>query len=677
MRRKRNNRPTSRTFELIERRRHLRTIVMGFIFSVCLILLMYQIWYYQAVWGEEYAQLSARQGAIRQIGQVSRDVAPTLGLITDRNMQPIASSQQVFTVFLDVYALHNRHLRQSSQEDGINIRDDVLAQITAAFGTSYRELISHFATEFDSNNLVRNNRHLIIAHDVLPEIAVPLTADIPELHAREGSLRWHHDPFFAPQVLGFTWGDYTWGLELLYMDYLRGEHGRTIWVQGGEVEEIAVRNGFSLVTTFDSDIQRLAQRIVDETYRDITSNYVGIIVMNPHTGEIIAMAQAPNFSMAEPMNHLLFTDPTVSEYWDTMSGAERTNEVMRFWRNYHITRAGEPGSTFKPFVVSAAIEEGVLDANFVNHSMFYCEGHREILDQVVWCWNEWGHGHMSLRQALYMSCNLAMVDINNMLGRDTFYRYRGYFGFGMHTGVDLPGETDVSSPAVMYTRERLNPVEMATSSMGQGFNTTTMQMIAGYAALINGGNIMQPFFVQQIVDNHGNIIRETQPTVVRRAISPQTSDFIRRELEFGVTELRGTGRAIAVPGHRIGGKTGTGQQGVRADGINSVSHVAFIPVENPEFLVIMMVDTVHRDYGTAGVVVSPRLNTFFRELIALRNIQPSDGVMTPGDVLVHLGLPIMPDYSGRRLADIAPTILELLGLSKADEMTGKSLLVKP
>jgi len=648
--------------QLIVRRRHMRAILMGLFFTVCLGLLMYRIWYYQTVWGDEYSQLVARQGARHQIGLVSRDIAPSRGVIMDRNMQPIASSHQVFTVSLDPLALFYRDRRDSRTggDEPIDIMDDVLTAITFAFGVPRHQMDAWFDTDMDGN-LISRSRHRVLATEVLPEVAVPLAELFPEIHARETSLRWHHDPFFAPQVLGFQLGDSAesyWGLERQFNRQLTGEYGRTIWIQGGEVEEVSVRDGYTLITTFDGDIQRLAQRHVDQILIDVPSEFIGLIVMNPHTGEILAMAQAPSFSMADPLNPRYFTDRELAERWSDLAPYQQTTEIMRLWRNFHVTRSSEPGSTFKPFVIAAAIEEGLINWN----TTFLCEGVRIIHDQRVYCWDFTGHGWLNISEALYRSCNLVMVDINNQLRRASFYRYRGYFGFGGYTGIDLPGEFDVSSPHVMYPYHRLHQVEMATSSMGQGFNATSIQTITGYAALINGGNIMQPFFVSQIVDGNGNIVHEmpSEGVVVRRAISRDTSDQIRREMQLVVTETHATGRHLAIPGHAIGGKTGTAQQGERlgAYSVVSLTYVAFTPVENPEFLILMTFDHVveRGRHVTTGTFVSPRLRSFMEDLIRLRNLPPSEGDMAIGDWNIIMGAPTMPDFSGRSLREVVREI---------------------
>jgi len=254
-----------------------------------------------------------------------------------------------------------------------------------------------------------------------------------------------------------------------------------------------------------------------------------------------------------------------------------------------------------------------------------------------------------------------MTYIMDRLGRDTFYRYRGYFGYAEATGIDFPWEAAVSSPFVMYTLQRLGPVELGTSSMGQGFNNTTLQAVNSFAALINGGNVMQPRLVSHIVDSNNNVVHENPPTIVRRAISQETSDFMRTQMQYVVSEERGTGRTAAIPGHSIGGKTGTGQQGRPAEGEDfgdvALSYVAFMPVESPEFLVIMTISYPENKRLFAGSTVGPRVRDFFEGLILLRGIQPTEGDYMLSDWRTALmGAATVPDFSDQNIVDAVRTI---------------------
>lgn len=622
------------------RRRNL--IYLGVFFTMAFIALCGRIMYLQIRYGEEYSIYVARQHNRDRQASVSNTTQPIRGSIMDRHMQPLVSSIPVFEVFMDVRALH---------QGPPTAREAHIEAVMRELGILSRDIMPYFETNLDGDLIhTLGSARRVIATDVDPHTALYLRDNYQHIHAVEMSQRFFHDQFFAPQVLGFIrgdGGDSSWGLEAFYNTQLTGAPGRT-FLANGEIEEIPVRDGYTLITTFDSEIQHTVQRMVDQIYREMSADFVGGIVMQPFTGEIWAMAQAPTFSIADPMNPDLLTDLWLQENWDAMSEGQRTDELMRSWRNFHTTRSYEMGSVFKPMVIAAALEEGVLSENHV----FVCEGGKFVFqDEWIPCWEN--HGRLTLEQAIAVSCNHAMFDIVEMLGRDTFYRYRRYFGFGERTGIDVPGETAVSSPFVMYTLADLGPVQRATSSMGQGFNATTIQQIVAYAALVNGGNVLRPFFVSQIIDSHGNVVHQNLPTVERRAISPRTSDYMRRVMEQVITYGTGTGRFAAIPGHTLGGKTGTGQQGARADGIDSLTFIAYTPIENPEFVVLLVVDRIDsQTYGGAGRQLGPRIRRLVEEIINIRALQPTDGPDAMDAWRDHIATgDIMPDYSGYRLAD--------------------------
>ena len=627
-------------------RRNIRNqaIAVGIALSVALILLVGSILYIQIVDGEAFRVYAARQRHQTMQANVSHVVHASRGNIMDRDMQPLATSIPVFDVFIDVTLLE---LAYNRNDAGRTAHYEHMDALRRYLNIPIIELRRIFET-YRSHN--RANHHQVVARDVDAVTAMYLRTNYDHIHLTERSQRLYHDPMFAPQIVGFMRGDASHGLESMFNSHLTGTAGRTLLLHG-EAEEIPVRHGHTLITTLDADIQRATQLAVNQALIDLDADTAAAIVMDPFTGEILAMAQAPTFSNAAPVNPAYITDRLLQQQWDYLPEWEQMHEMQRLWRNFHTTSAFEHGSTFKPIVIAAALEEGVLSP----HHTFFCSGSKNIWGpEWLPCWSDWGHGSLDLTRTIAESCNVAMFYIVDMMGRDLFYRYRGYFGFGERTGIDLPAETAVSSPAVMYTRAALGPVQMATSSMGQGFNATTLQMISAYAALINGGNLLQPFVVSQVVDSFGNIVEETQPTVVRRVISPETSDFIRRQMQHTITSDRGTARTAAIPGHTQGGKTGTGQQGARADGINSLSYVAFTPLENPEFLVIMVAHRVCQDTfpGGAGAHIGPRVRDLFMEIINIRGLRASDGPYAHEHWEAHVApADVMPDYSGVRLAD--------------------------
>jgi len=564
---------------------------------------------------------------------------------------PLALSRPVYTVFVDVRLAAERR----NPPDRDLIQETVLA-LHDAFDIPIVELEQIFAVD-NQGNLVNDTSFHVIAREVPSEVAVPLNNNrlLPDIHARRGTQRWYTDDFFAPHIIGFRWGDSFHGLEHRYNTALTGTPGRTFrtFDNNGNpiIESEEVRHGYTLVTTLDPDIQRLAQEYVDATARNIPSRNVGIIVQNPHTGEILAMAQCRTFSLSDPGNPDYFSDPRMGSSWDNIDAEEQVNRRLNTWSNFHITHSFEPGSIFKPFVVAAALEEGVITINCT----FYCPGFINVADRTVYCWFGPGHGSINLSEVTYRSCNVAMVEINSRLGRDVFYRYRGYFGFGERTGIDLPGESDVSSPAVMYPLHQLGPVQMATSSIGQGFNSTTIQAINGFSSLINGGNLMQPFIVSQVVDVCGTVIYEHLPTVVRHPISEYWANWIRRDMQQVVSSPDGTGWRNAIPGYAIGGKTGSAQQGARGsanEGL-TLTYIAYTPVENPEFIVLMVIDHVEDRSMSSGNTVAPIVREFFQDLIQLRSLRPSYGPYA-ADVLQPMTAVggAMPDFSGQRVTDV-------------------------
>ena len=663
---KRENKPKA---PLHERRRNRRAVLMGVFFTICLAGVLGRIWYWQEIYtGRDLVQEATQMQAVA--AAVTGSVNPQRGEITDRNAVPIALSRPVYRVFVDV-----RHAVNRTNPRGRDLMQETIDALHEALDIPVAELEAIFARDADGN-LVNDTHDHPVMLEVPHYIARPLRDNrrLPDVHARGTTLRWHTDPFFAPHVVGFNWGDSYHGLELAYNAQLSGTQGRMFRETDNHGNRIVtsydVRHGYTLVTTLDAEIQLLAQRLVDRTYREIPSRQVGLIAMNPHTGEVLAMAQAPTFSLAEPGNPHYFTNPALRAGWEDISYDERLFRRQSTWTNFHINHSFEPGSIFKPFVIAAALDEGVINEN----DTFFCGGHINVADRTVYCWNRRGHGSLCLSGILYRSCNVAMAEINRRLGRYAFYRYRGYFGFGERTGIDLPGEFDLSSPAVMYPLHQLGPVQLATSSIGQGFNSTTIQSINAFASLLNGGHLMQPFVVNQIIDANGHIVHQNQPTTVRRTVSQETADFLRRDMQQVVTAAGGTGRSTAIPGHAIGGKTGSAQQGRGGENEGlTLSYIAYTPVENPEIIVMMTIDHVEDRQLSSGGTVAPIVREFFLEVIQMRSMRPSDGFSYEnGQHMILPGSEPMPDFAGRPVTEVARN---LNNLNIGFEIVGRGTVV--
>jgi stage V sporulation protein D (sporulation-specific penicillin-binding protein) len=638
-----------------DRRRNKRAVLLGVVLCLCMGYLVYQMWDIQTVRGEEYRRRSS-EWRIDRVDHLSPPIVPNRGWIMDRNMQPLATSHPVYTVVLDLVVLAERENIAIERNRERRPMEETLTALHKALDIPMAELQALFvwdAAESRWRPVIRDYWRRI-ARDVPANIAIPLRDGFQNIHLEEVSQRIYPDPFFAPQVLGFLRGDAQWGLEGHYHTALTGIPGQMFRAFGADNtlirDGIPVQHGMNLLTTLDSDIQRLAQATVDATFRNIPSDAVAIIVMQPHTGEILAMAQAPNYSLAAPTDPFFYTDPAIYSAWPDLTEAEQTNQWFNIWRNYNTTRSFEPGSIFKPIVVAAALEEGVISP----HDTFFCNGVVHVAGTDIICFDRIAHGTLTVSEVISRSCNVAMIEIMGRLGRNQFYRYRGEFGYGERTGIDLPGEEAVSSPLVMYALNQLGPVQLATSSIGQGFNNTAIQAIISFAALINGGNIMRPYIVSHVIDAQGAVVQENRPQVVRRVISTQTADWMRLELQSVITS--GTGRQTQIPGHAIGGKTGTAQRGALREDI-SLAYWVYTPVENPEFIILGVIDNVQEAGRTAGNTLGPILRGFLEELILIKNLPPSEGPYVDDWQRPVLGQELMPDFAGDPVADVVRNLI--------------------
>ncbi|MCL2708287.1 MAG: penicillin-binding transpeptidase domain-containing protein [Defluviitaleaceae bacterium] len=636
--------PQARPVNALKR---FRVILFGAAVTVCFAVLLGRVGIIKYVNGSEYEREAVKKQNLNR-ESVERESNPNRGYIFDRNHQPLAVSSRVYTVALDVTISNSRKTDSNPERDA---KTRTLAAINEVLGIPISELEKYYEKGPDGSLLHPTNFQILARKVQVSDYVRLKEKNVRDIVFREDSQRRYIDPFFAPQTLGFQRGDTFWGLESYYDAELTGERGRTYRAYDPSnnpiVDEIPSRNGYSLITTLDSGIQNIAQRIAEEYYKKFECEYSIILVMQPYTGEILAMAQCSSFSLADPDDWSLYNDKRLNNIWDALSAEEQLNRKYLQWRNYSVINTFEPGSIFKPIVVAAALEENIINPATFNA---YCGAKITVADHEIPCWSRYGHGGQDIVQVLANSCNVAMIEINKLVGRDIFFKYRNDFGYGERTGIDLPGEASVSSPAVMYPLSQLNPVELATSSMGQGFNNTAIQAITAFAAVINGGNLMKPYVVSQIVDERGNIVKENAPEIVRKVISAQTSDFLREAMQSVVSPL-GTGRNAIIEGYTIGGKTGSGQQGRNREGM-TVAFAAYTPVENPEYIVLAILDNIADTQLLSSVTVAPMVRELLWQIIQYKNMRPSDGSSMQHALQENDDRTVLADYSGMGLAEV-------------------------
>ena len=406
----------------------------------------------------------------------------------------------------------------------------------------------------------------------------------------------------ASDVIGFTYSGDTaeWGIEGYYNSKLNGKNGVRYGYFNSNLEleetEVEAKNGLNIVTTIDSDAQRLTEDIIADYQKREGAKNVGIIVMNPNNGEIYVMASDKGYDLNNPRDLTPYFKQTEI---DAMSDDKKLEELSGIWKNYCTSDIYEPGSTFKPFTVAACLEKNVIKKN----DKFYCDGFENVMDRRIRCVKRDGHGVITLSESLEKSCNDVMMQIVRKLGKKDFARYQELFGIGSRTGIDFPGETT----GLAYKEEQLNPVELATSSFGQGVSVTMIQMAAGFSSIINGGIYYKPHLVKELVNDTGVVVEKNEPVIMKKTVTKDTAEFIQKALYKTVEE--GAGWRAKTPGYKLAGKTGTAQKLDNIDGkmVRSetnyvLSFIGCAPYDNPQAVVYVVVDQPKiKDQTATGV----------------------------------------------------------------------------
>ncbi|MDI9494946.1 MAG: penicillin-binding transpeptidase domain-containing protein [Bacillota bacterium] len=410
---------------------------------------------------------------------------------------------------------------------------------------------------------------------------------------------------FAPYVLGFTNIDQDglYGVEATYNDYLTGIPGRTVVntdAYGRELpfgynEYYESQDGSGVVLTIDEVIQHYAESAAEKVMADYNAKRATIIVMDPNTADILAMASKPDYDPNDPKIPI---DEKIREEWETLSNEELQNAWFDMWRNPAVNDVYEPGSTFKLITAATALEENAATLN----STYFCDGYvRQITSHNIKCWRYYSpHGQQTLSEAIQHSCNDALAEIGLDIGKDTFYKYLRSFGFEEQTGIKLNGE----ATGIVKKPEYMKDVDVVTQAFGHGVAITPIQLTTAVSAIANGGNLMVPRIVKQLIDEDGNIIRNFDTEVRRKVISEETSKIMLQIMKESAEA--GTKQAYR-PGYRIGGKSGTAQKvidGKYVEGKFISSFIGVAPVDNPRAVALVMVDEPDSSIGYYGSVVA-------------------------------------------------------------------------
>lgn len=395
-------------------------------------------------------------------------------------------------------------------------------------------------------------------------------------------------------VIGFTnkGNSADVGIEAYYNDYLTGINGREYgYVNADSNMESVVKsptNGNTVVSTIDINIQRIVQEKIKEYMKKFKPQRMAVVIADPNTGEILAMADDTTFDLNNPRD---LTSYYTNKEIKKMSEAKQQENLNAVWRNFCVSDSYEPGSTAKPFTVASAYEEGLVDEK----TTFVCDGSQQVGGFNIRCHKVTGHGTITTKQGIAYSCNDAMMQISAKLGAKIFTQYQTRFGFGFKTGIDLPSETR----GLVYD-ENMGASSLATNSFGQNFTVNMIQMVSAFSSLINGGYYYEPHVVKEIQTEDGNLIENYSKSVVRQTVTAETSEYIKECLRAVVTD--GTGTGTAIPGYTVGGKTGTAEKvDTSGEGIGRLenqyilSFLGCVPCEEPKVVCYTLMDTPEED----------------------------------------------------------------------------------
>ena len=657
-----------------------RTLVLMVLFGVVVFIPLIVTLYNLMIRDHDYYEAQAIDNQTRYTS-----LSASRGQIFDRNMNVLASSKTVETVFIDP----NEIAQEMAKPENSNLLDHIARGLSEILDVS-TDFVYKQAED-------KAFRYKVIRRKIPEELADEVRSFVSEneikgVYLETDAQRYYPYSSLAAQVMGFVSTDNVGseGLEAYYDSYLQGTAGKVVTTKGNYGSEMLytyekyydASDGDSLVTTIDQTVQHYLEKNLEtaiEKY-DIINGAFGI-VMDVNSGQILAMA---NLGSYDPNNYqeiydqalagqleaqyqdALLLDKDSDAYQEAMSAYNQAvaAERLRQWRNRCVSDGYEPGSTFKLVTLAAALDCGAVTEN----STFYCGGHETFNDreQEVSCWKAAGHGMQTTMEALGHSCNIAFGHIGVNMTRKTFVEYFKAFGFLEKTGVDLPGEAS----GLFWAEDKFSVANLISASFGQTFRVTPMEQVRAVAAIVNGGYLLKPYVVSQVLDSDGNVIKSNERTVLRQVISEETSATMRKMMEYVVTD--GTAGSAKTPGYRVGGKTGTSEKIDTYDENGKpvedkiVSFIGVAPIDDPKYVVLVALDTPnyvagtsytpHNQYISGGLMAAPTVRDVFL------------------DILPYLG--VEPDYSSDDIRGVNITLPDVIGMTEDEAaalLSGKSI----
>ena len=629
------------------------------------------------------------QAANQQLKDVA--VTPTRGQIYDANGKVLAKSSIVWTIAADPSQISALKAEEGDERSAEERRAErvrtVSADVAGMLGLDENEVYDKLIDSESQYEVLAKQVDKPVA-DQIKEYAsdnnLPITVT-------QDTKREYPYGAFAASVLGFMHADGYgfYGLEAYYEETLAGTPGRLVSIKNGlgaeiandDREEYPAQDGNSLVLTLDANIQAIAEKYLENSVKVNNVSERGVvIIMDVNTGAILAMATKPDFDPNDPMT---IYDPERAVLLEGLSDEEYTQvqgeERQRQWKNKAITDLYTPGSVFKLITTSAALDSGVSTPG----TTYYCGGSYQVLPNTksYTCAEGAAHQWQDMGKVLYNSCNIATIQEALKMGIETFSDYYNAFGFTEKTGIDLPAEQAPYAGVSYHPADSMSLIDLASTSFGQAQKVTPIQMITAVAAIANGGYLVQPYIVDKIVDQEGNVVQETEPTIKRQVISEEVSQQVLQMME-GVVDYGAAGAAgrnAYVAGYHIGGKSGTSEkldQEKREDGTYEKvsSFLAVLPVDDPQIAILAFVDEPHAETEYGSMLSAPLIGNIISEVAPYLGIEMDESLLPSGDVTVpNLVTPNNPSYSQWDLAQVE---LNKIGLAHRKVGSGDTVLAQ-
>lgn len=602
-----------RKFSKTNRRRLLIVFLFVLVCFVCLIIRLVQI---DIADGDTY-----EKNVLTLLNYDGQTIPYKRGDITDRNGTVLATSEKIYNLVLDPYVI-----TQSTDEKASEYVAEVLEEYFSIDQATVKKTLEEQP----------NSRYVVLRRKMTYDEKKPyddflssedendqkiISAVSSGIWFEESYQRMYPFSTLACDLIGFTSGDDIglWGIESYYDKMLSGTDGRKYGYLNDDVDLQKVteepHNGKTIVSTVDINIQRIAEKYISEFMQETGAKNVAALVMNPNNGEVLGMASAPVFDLNKPR------DLTIAGYTEdqiaNMNDQDMSDALYQVWRNFCVNDTYEPGSTVKTMTVSYALDQALVDPD----ENFVCDGGQTYTDGTFVSCNS-VHENLTLTGSIVHSCNDVMMQLSDRIGAASFIQMQKLFGFGQLTGIDLPGEA--SCAATIYTADTMGPVELWTSSFGQGYNTTMVQVASAFSSIVNGGYYYKPHVVSEIASDSGNTIQMIDKTLMRTTVSNTTSEWMKNAL-YQMVES-GSGQPAQVAGYRIGGKTGTAEKVPRGTKARLVSFIGAAPIDDPQLVVYVVVDEANSEDQGQSSFASTIAGKIFSEALPYLQIFPTEEV---------------------------------------------------